>query len=68
MTLNSEGYDEVAQQNPSEHAITLPAFDPEVILQDEVKQLLSLTAPIILTYILGYLPGIMALILVGHID
>ncbi|OQR91593.1 Multidrug/Oligosaccharidyl-lipid/Polysaccharide (MOP) Flippase Superfamily [Thraustotheca clavata] len=63
MDLNASVYYEAAEQTSVQQDI-----DATSILRDEAKHLISLAAQFTFTNILGYLPGVIALILVGHID
>lgn len=42
--------------------------EPEPVALDELKKLLALIFPVVATYVLEYLPGLICIMLVGHID
>ncbi|OQR99133.1 Multidrug/Oligosaccharidyl-lipid/Polysaccharide (MOP) Flippase Superfamily [Achlya hypogyna] len=65
----SPRYNPIAARSPSE-AVTLAIASPEPkdVFWDELAHLCRLAPPVMLTYIFGYLPGVVSLILVGHMQ
>lgn len=42
--------------------------EPEPVARDELQKLLVLVVPVVATYVLEYLPGLVCIMLVGHIN
>jgi hypothetical protein len=42
--------------------------EPEPVVADELRKSLALMYPIMLTYVLEYIPGLVCIVLVGHMD
>lgn len=59
----------------SERTSLLPSASPttcrnirELLFRDELGHLTTLALPVIVTYFLEYLPGMVSIMLVGHLD
>jgi hypothetical protein len=44
------------------------ALEPEPIVMEELRRSLKLVYPVVITYTLEYFPGLVVVMLVGHID
>lgn len=61
-------YDDDLEKRPALSPREEQALEPEPVPMDEFRKTLALIYPVVITYTLQYFPGLVCIMLVGHLD